>query len=49
MDDPAHGIDESHMGEGPAGLLLGKFRHLCDNLARYLVGQPLQHVVPDGY
>ncbi len=35
------------MGEGPAGL--GKFRHLWDNLARYLAGQPLQHVVPDGY
>jgi hypothetical protein len=27
----------------------GSFGIFCDNLARYLARQPLQHAVPDGY
>jgi phosphoglycerate dehydrogenase-like enzyme len=29
--------------------LSGSFEIFCDNLARYLAGQPLQHLVHDGY
>jgi hypothetical protein len=29
--------------------LSGSFEIFCDNLTRYLAGQPLLHIVHDGY